>query len=136
MSTSTILLGWHGEQWDAAALYGMFIPTGDFDPKNPASVGRGHWTHLIGYGGNWYPDADKTWSIAFSNRFEFHGNNNESNITSGTHFSAEWGISKKLPELWEVGAVGTITQKIGDDREAAFLMPQAPMIGFIVWVQK
>jgi len=55
-----ILLGWHGGQWDAAALYGMFIPTGDFDPTNPASVGRGHWTHLIGYGGNWYPDAEKT----------------------------------------------------------------------------
>jgi hypothetical protein len=110
-----LLLGWHGENWDAAFLYGMFIPTGDFDPANPASVGAGHWTHLIGYGGNWYPDPDKTWSISFSNRFEFHGRNDESNITSGVHFSAEWGISKKFPDFWEIGAVGTITQKISDD---------------------
>lgn len=110
-----LLLGWHGEMWDAGVIYGMFIPTGDFSPLDPSSLGRGHWTHLVGYGGTVYLDSEKTWSVAMANRFEFHGHNDESNITSGSHFSVEWGIGKKLPELWEVGAVGTITQKIQDD---------------------
>lgn len=111
-----VLLGWHGDQWDIGALYGMWIPTGHFDPKDPSSVGRGFWTHQIGLGGTWYPDKEKSWSFSLANRVEWHTENDDLEIRPGAHYSMEWGAAKRFANLWELGAVGTITQKISDDR--------------------
>jgi hypothetical protein len=110
-----LLLGWHGDNWDLGALYGIFLPTGDYDPADPSSPGKGFWTHMLGFGGTWYPDAGKTWSFSVMNRVEFHTENEDLDITPGTHYSMEWGLSKRLPHFWEIGAVGTINQKISDD---------------------
>ena len=118
-----LLLGWHGDQWDLGLIYGMFIPTGDFDVADLSSPGSGQFTQLIGLGVTWYLDSEKTWSLATAQRIEFHSHNDDRNITAGNHYSMEWALAKKLPDLWEVGAVGTITQKVSDDTGSGVFYP-------------
>jgi hypothetical protein len=78
-------------------------------------VGKNFWTHLVGLGTTWYPDKDKTWSVAAAQRLEYHTENDDLQIQPGLTYSVEWGIAKKLTPVFEVGAVGTINQKVTDD---------------------
>jgi len=116
MLIQPLVLAWHGSNWDACVLYGLWVPTGTFDAKNPASVGKGFWTHMAGLGTTWYPDAAKSWSVSLANRLEYHTENHDLNVTPGKHYSLEAGVAKHLGATWEVAAVGTIAQKITDDR--------------------
>ena len=147
-----ILLSWHGEQWDLGFIYGIWVPTGDYDAADPSSVGRNHWTHLVGLGTTWYPDKDKTWSIAAAQRIEWHTENEDLQITPGMHYSFEGAIAKKLTPTLEVAAVGTINRKISDDSgsgvtynpgdhdqvfgagaEIGYLIPQAKLHASLRW---
>lgn len=147
-----VLLSWHGEQWDLGFIYGIWFPTGDYDAADPSSVGRNHWTNLVGLGTTWYPDKEKTWSIAAAQRLEWHTENEDLQITPGMHYSLEGAIAKKLTPLVEVAAVGTIIKKLSDDKgsgvtynrgdhdqvfgagaEVTYLIPKAKLLTSLRW---
>lgn len=124
------LLKWSTSRWDAAFGLGFFAPTGNFNPTEPASAGKGFWTGMATFGGTWYPDRQKSWSLSMLGRYEVHGRNDDIGITAGNDFHFEWGAGKQFLEfpkgpdgkpagppraVWELGATGYAQWQLTDD---------------------
>ena len=101
-----VLVTKHLEHFDLAAGYAFTTPTGDFDPHNPASPGKGFWSHMFTLGCTWYPDEAKTYSISLLNRYEIAHEQDKTGITPGQQDTLELGISKALSKTVDVGLVG------------------------------
>ncbi len=114
------LLAWHLQQFDLAAGYALWVPSGHFDARPPAknltSPGSGFWTHMLTLGGTWYPDPDKTWAVSLLNRYEINTEQKDTHITPGNMLTMEWGLSKTVTQGIDVGVVGYYQQLITKDR--------------------
>ena len=45
-----LLLSWHLPQFDIAAGYAVWAPTGDFSPERPDMLAKGFWSHMLTLG--------------------------------------------------------------------------------------
>jgi hypothetical protein len=99
-------LSWHAKQFDASIGYGLWTPTGDFKATDPISPGKGFLTQMLTAGVTYYPDKNKTWSLAALNRYEFNHKSDETGITPGQYWTLEWGIGKSLTKTVEAGVTG------------------------------
>ena len=99
------VISWHGPQWDAAFGYALWMPTGDSQPGS-AEPGKGFWGHMITAGGTVYFDQEKTWALSLLNRYEINTEQRDTDITPGNVWTLEWGLSKKLNPVVEVGVAG------------------------------
>ena len=118
-------LSWHLQQFDFAAALGVWMPTGDSAAQPTTRPGLGFWTPMLTAGGTWHIDADKTWDVSALCRYEMNTEQRYTHVTRGDAFTLEWGVSKKLQKVIDVGAVGYYQQKVSDDTgPAAFVAPQ------------
>lgn len=105
-----LLLSWHLQQFDFAAGYAFWVPSGNFDASSPVkyltSPGSGYWTHMLTLGGAWYPDEKKTWAFSLLNRYEINTQQDDTDITPGNMLTMEWGLSKTVWPGVDVGAIG------------------------------
>jgi hypothetical protein len=101
-----ISLGWQFDRWGMIAGAGFYAPTGSHKPNRPNNTGWGRWAGQFEWGGLYYPDEQKTWSISAVGSYEVHGKQKEQDITAGDNINLEWGITKQIHGLVEVGAVG------------------------------
>lgn len=108
-------LSWHGERYDAAFGLSAYLPTGDYDKKEPASVGKGYWTLMTTLGGTVYMDEAKTWAASVLGRYEIHSDRDGDDFTPGDDFHFEWGISKNLAKIFDVGLAGYCQWQVTDD---------------------
>ncbi|MBU1277113.1 MAG: transporter [Proteobacteria bacterium] len=90
------VLGWHGARYDGSFALAVVLPTGDYDTDNPASPGLGYWTGLLTFGGTYYFDDARTWSASLLNRLTWNSVQEDTNITPGVEWVAEWGVGKDL----------------------------------------
>ncbi len=109
------VISWHGKSWDAVLGAGFFIPTGHYDPDEPASPGKDHWGGIFTLGGTYYLDPQKTWSASILSRYEIHGEKDDVDVTPGDNFLFEWGVAKTLNKIWDVGITGYCAWQITDD---------------------
>jgi hypothetical protein len=84
-----LLLSWHFKQFDLAAGYAVWAPTGDFSPTRPDFLAKGYWSHMLTLGGTWYLDADKTWAISLLNRYEFAHEQTQTHTDPGQVYTLE-----------------------------------------------
>jgi hypothetical protein len=114
-----LLLSWHLKQFDIAAGYAIWMPSGSFDNSSPAkyltSPGSGYWTHMLTLGGVWYPDEKKTWAVSLLNRYEINTEQDDTDITPGNMYTAEWGMSKTVAPGVDVGVIGYYQQLVTKD---------------------
>lgn len=114
-----LLLSWHLKQFDFAAAYGIWAPSGNFDASTPLrmldSPGDGYFSHMITFGVDWHPDAAKTWSLSLLSRYEISTEQDHTQITPGNAYSLEWGLSKTVVKNVDVGLVGYWQQEITQD---------------------
>lgn len=101
-----ITLSWHTERFDFAFGYGIWAPTGDFDPVNPSSPGKGFTGHMLTGAMTFYPDKSKTWSISALNRYEIGQEIKKTGRTPGQYWTLEWGVGKQICPHLEIGAAG------------------------------
>jgi hypothetical protein len=107
-----VVLGWHGDRWDAAAAAGVWLDTAS--DKELASAGNGYRSTMLTAGGTSYLNADKSVSASVLGRYEI--NSRKSNgIKPGDQVSVEWGIGKKYPSTWEAGVVGYDQWQVNSD---------------------
>jgi hypothetical protein len=57
-------------------------------------------------GVTWYIDEAKTWAVSALNRYEFNTEQDHTDIISGQAYTLEWGVSKTLAKIIDVGPVG------------------------------
>jgi hypothetical protein len=114
-----LLLSWHLKQFDVAAGYAVWVPSGEFNADTPVhqltSPGSGFWTHMLTLGGVWYPDEKKTWAVSLLNRYEINTEQNHTDITPGDMLTMEWGLSKTVTQGVDVGLIGYYQQLITKD---------------------
>lgn len=109
------VLSWHRSRSDFSTGVAFYLPTGEFNPEKPASPGKDYWTTMFTLGGTVYFDTDKTWSASILNRYEVHSNGIKRDINPGDDFHFEWGIGKKINDLWTVGLAGYCQWQVSDD---------------------
>lgn len=109
------LLAWHGPRYDAALGAGVYLPSGQFDYRQPASPGKGFWSFMFTAGGTVYLDAERTWSASILPRYEINTRQQDTNRTSGDSFHFEWGLGKTLFDYWDVGVAGYSHWQVAND---------------------
>ena len=114
-----LLLSWHLKQFDIAAGYAVWVPTGNFDTSSAinylTSPGNGYWSHMLTLGGVWHPDEAKTWSLSLLGRYEICHEQDNTHVTPGNMGTLEWGISKSVAQGVDVGLIGYYQQQITED---------------------
>jgi len=105
-------LSWHPKQFDLAAGFGVWAPTGDSAKPPTTRVGAGYWTPMFTAGATWYIDGAKTWAISALNRFEINTEQRDTHITPGDAYTLEWGISKSVCKVSDLGVVGYYQQQV------------------------
>ncbi len=107
-------LSWHTKQFDFAVGSGVDMPTGNSPGKYGPSTepGLGYWTFMQTAGATWYVDEDKTWAVSALNRFEFNTEQRFTEVTYGDAYTLEWGVSKTMAKVIDLGAVGYYQQQV------------------------
>ncbi len=114
------VLGWHLPRWDVTFGLGVVMPTGHFEGDEPASPGLGYWSGLMTLGATYYFDEQKTWSASVLTRTLVNTEQDETNVTPGSEFIAEYGIGKEFrPNNWMIrpGLTGASYWQISDDSD-------------------
>ncbi|MBF7054892.1 transporter [Halomonas sp. KAO] len=114
-----VILGWHGEQWDATFAAGHWFDTADFDRHNRASVGKGYGTTMLTLGGAWHFDAERRWNFSALSRYEIKTEQDATGITPGDSWLVEWGFGHRLDSGLELGLVGYDAWQLEADDGAA-----------------
>jgi hypothetical protein len=105
-------LSWHPKQFDFAAAFGVWAPTGDSAKPPTTRVGAGYWTPMFTAGATWYIDEGKTWAVSALNRYEFNTKQRDTHITPGDAYTLEWGVSKSVCKEADLGVVGYYQQQV------------------------
>jgi len=117
-------LSWHIQQFDFSAALGIWAPTGDSSKPPTTDAGLGYWTPMGTAGATWYIDTNKTWAVSALCRYEINTEQRDTHTTTGNAFTLEWGVSKTLQKVLDVGAVGYYQQKVtGDSGNATYQKP-------------
>ncbi|MDR3456191.1 MAG: transporter [Verrucomicrobiae bacterium] len=128
-----LLLAWHFKQFDLSAGYALWAPSGNFDASSPVryltSPGSGFWSHMLTFGGVWYPDEKKTWAVSLLNRYEICYKQDQTDITPGNMWTLEWGLSKTVAQGVDLGLIGYYQQQATDDSGAGASPDTARVIG-------
>ena len=88
-----IWLGWQGKRHDLALGAGAYLPTGKYDAEDGDSIGLGFWTGQLQSSAYWYLDEARASALEFAVTYEFHGEQEDTDITPGDHVSLEYGYS-------------------------------------------
>jgi hypothetical protein len=70
---------------------------------------------MLTLGGTWYMDAEKTWSLSLLNRYEFCGEQEDTDTEPGQVYTLEFGLAKSLCETVDVGVIGYWQQQTTRD---------------------
>jgi hypothetical protein len=128
-----LLLSWHFKQFDVAAGYAVWVPSGNFDASTMlnylTSPGNGYWSHMLTLGGVWYPDEKKTWAVSLLNRYEICHEQDQTRVTPGNMVTLEWGVSKTIGHVTDIGLIGYYQQQVTDDSGTGAATSQSHVVG-------
>ena len=115
-------LSWHLKQFDFAVGSGVDAPTGDSPTRPGPSTrpGLGYWTFMQTAGATWYIDEGKTWAVSALNRYEFNTGQRYTDIIPGQAYTLEWGISKTVEKVIDLGVVGYYQQQVNPNSGASW----------------
>jgi len=113
-------LSWHIKQFDFAVGSGVWAPTGDSAPQPTTRIGAGFWTFMQTAGATWYIDEEKTWAVSALNRYEFNTEQRDTHVTPGDAYTLEWGVSKGVCKVVDLGMVGYYQQQVNPNEGASW----------------
>lgn len=131
-------LGWPLEHWEFSVSYGVYAPTGKYNVQTTSvqdlqgrtvnlrdptsdSVGLGFWEHQFQGAAAWYPRADKRTAFCLTGTYEINGNKRFEDLTPGSYFTLNWGVSRYLELkgerlMLEIGPAGYLSWQTAHDR--------------------
>ena len=119
-----VWLGWTLPHADLSIGYGIYLPTGKYDAGAADNVGLGFTTHQFQAAAAWYPWVHQGTAVVAAAVYEINGDKEDADITPGSHFTLNWGISQFLPLkkdeslLLEIGPTGYHQWQTSDDEGA------------------
>lgn len=124
-------LSWHIKQFDFSSGLGIWMPTGESGVPPTTRAGLGYWTPMLTAGATWYANAEKTWALSALCRYEFNTEQRDTQVTPGEAFTLEWGASKTIYKVVDVGAVGYYQQKVTGDSGPVGLVAPRDRVGAV-----
>jgi hypothetical protein len=122
-------LGWRTNRADVVAGLQLYIPTGRYTPGGNDNLGKGMWTYEPFLGATVYFDEKKTWSLATTAYWEFHGKKRDTNVRVGQILSLQGGLGKSfLGGGLIIGAAYYAQWKLTEDRLRSFVLPGGDVI--------
>ena len=124
MYIQPLQLGWHFKQFDVTIGYGLYMPTGRYEPGGDNNSGMGMWTNEFSVGGTWYMDKRKSFNISTIVFYETHSDKKDTDLRVGDVITLEGGLAKtfeiprkgtSIPMEISVGPVYYAQFKVGDD---------------------
>ena len=109
-----LVLGWHGQQWDAVAAAGLWLDTAPNTLGDPTSPGKGYQSTMLTGGLTYYFDQQKSISGSALFRYEYHGKK-DNGVRPGDQLSLEWGLGKNYG-AYSLGVVGYSQWQLSDDK--------------------
>jgi hypothetical protein len=110
-----VTVSWHPKQFDFAIGSGVWTPTGKSSAPPSTEPGAGFWTFMQTFGATWYIDEERTWAVSLLNRYEFNTKQRDTDVVPGQAYTLEWGASKTLGKVFDVGLVGYYQQQVTGD---------------------
>lgn len=108
-----VVLGWHGERWDAVGAAGVWLDTANSNEL--ASPGNGYKSTMLTGGVTSYLNADKSVAAAGLMRYEINGKK-DNGFEPGNQVTLEWGLSKKVSPAADLGLVGYDQWQVTKDK--------------------
>lgn len=121
MYIEPLLLGWHGDRYDAVAAAGVWTPNGG--TSGPAAAGKGFWTGMFTLGGTTWLDEEKLWSVSALARYETNSRKRQADIRPGDDFHIEWGVARNVNKTTELGVSGYCFWQVTDDTGTGVAAP-------------
>lgn len=109
-------LGWRSTRFDQTVSYGLYAPTGQFEPRG--SVGRGHWTHQLSAGGAAYFDSKRRHRASALLSWDYNTRKRGIDITRGSTVQLQGGIGFGVGALGTAGIAVYALRQVSDDRGA------------------
>jgi hypothetical protein len=113
-------LSWHPKQFDFAIASGVWAPTGVSGRPPTTQAGQGFWTFMQTAGVTWYIDDEKTWAVSALNRYEFSTEQRDTDVIPGQTYTLEWGVSKTLNKVIDVGPVGYFQTQVNPNSGTSY----------------
>ena len=114
LTVAPLFLSWGFEKFDLTGGYLFVAPTGRFETGADDNVGLGYWSHIFQAAGYYYLN-EKATAIALIPSYEFHSVTKDIDVTAGSRFTLEYGISQYLSEKFELTVQGGHTWQVGED---------------------
>lgn len=114
-----LMLGWHGDRYDALFTYTFYAPTGSaqFPPATSVpNVGRGFWTHQLQGGITGYLDDERSWGLSLSGCYEVNSRLvSPVDFRQGSQFTLDYGLTRQVSDEVSVGLVGYSSWQVSDN---------------------
>lgn len=114
------ILAWHGKNWHAATGLDIYIPTGSYDKKDLANVGRNYWTFEPIVAGTYVTDSGYEVSAKFM--YDINTKNSDTDYLSGHEFHVDYALGQKIGNL-TFGGAGYYYQQVTDDESKGVTVP-------------
>ena len=111
-----INLGWHTDRADFIAGFGLYAPTGSYDPDAETIWAWGCGVSNLSAGTTIYFDKAKTWHFATTAFYETHTEKKDTDIKVGDILTLEGGLGKSfMGGALNVGVAYYAQWKVSDD---------------------
>jgi hypothetical protein len=112
-----IQLGWHLKNVDLVAGYGLYVPTGRFNPDTFNSTGLGQWSNEFSAGFTIYPNEKKRFNLATLVQYYIESGKEKSDQKVGDTLQLQGGAAVAFKEGLINAGMAYFTQwKVTEDR--------------------
>jgi hypothetical protein len=115
---AALRVGWQRPRYDVVTAYGVYAPTGGWDPQEPASVGRGYWINQLSLGGAVYFDRAKEQRASVLVSYERNQPRQGIESKRGDLLNIQGGAGAPVYKNVTAGVAGYALWQVADDRGA------------------
>jgi len=108
--------GWKLSRHDVVASYGFYVPVGQFDPRDAASVGRGYWIDQFALGGAAYFDSTRNERASVLVSYERNRPRRGIESKRGDLLEIQGGAGRPVYRNVSAGVAGFALWQVSDDR--------------------
>ncbi|MCM8814716.1 MAG: transporter [Candidatus Omnitrophica bacterium] len=109
------IVSWHSKNLHSAAGVEIIIPTGAYDKKDIANVGRNYWTIEPVFAFTYLSDSG--WEISGKFMYDINFENDATDYKSGQEFHCDYTIGKRINSRWTAGIGGYWYIQTTDDKQ-------------------
>ena len=108
--------GWRSDRFDAVMSYGLYVPSGHFEPRGSGGVGRGYWTQQLSLGGAAFFSEDRRRRASVLVSYDVNSRKRGIDITRGSTVQAQGGAGLGLGKSMSVGIAAYALRQVTSDK--------------------